>query len=186
MLQGDQSDTYASFWNRLWSLQLPGKVTIFLWRVCIGCLPTSQALNMKKVEISEECPWCHREVETDAHVLFDCDFAKTSWIGTGLQHLIQMASNDKAFEVLVKAFSSATREQCVQIGMICWSLWNRRNKWVWERANGSVFGVKAAAMNLLTDWVEARKEEAKSRHQEDEGKRKWSKPPAGRCCFSRW
>ncbi|KAL8100422.1 hypothetical protein AgCh_032618 [Apium graveolens] len=31
----------------------------------------------------------------------------------------------------------------------------RRNKWVWEKVNGSAFGVKASAMNLLHEWREA-------------------------------
>lgn len=88
---------------------------------------------MKRVEIDVGCPWCHREAETDRHVLFECGFAKTIWLGTCLEHLIQPTGNEMAFEVLLKAFSSANREQCVQIGMFCWSLWKRRNNWVWEK-----------------------------------------------------
>lgn len=30
------------------------------------------------------------------------------------------------------------------------------NNWVWNRANGSVFGVKAAVTSLLREWNEAR------------------------------
>ncbi|KAK1400059.1 hypothetical protein POM88_009922 [Heracleum sosnowskyi] len=53
-----------------------------------------------------------------------------------------------------------------------------RNKWVWDKANGSAFGVKAAAMNLLHDWKEA--QELQVKHQsvrKDIADKKWNKPP---------
>lgn len=45
---------------------------------------------------------------------------------------------DTMFYVMLRTFSVCTREQCALLGMIWWSISNRRNKWVWERANGSV------------------------------------------------
>lgn len=58
------------------------------------------------------------------HILFQCDFAKTTWIGVGFKQLIQLVDDDdvQAFDVLRKAFQIYTREQCVKIGMLCWSL----------------------------------------------------------------
>lgn len=50
----------------------------------------------------------------------------------------------------------------MQMEMLCWSLWNRRNKWVWDKVNGSAFGVMAAARNLLRDWREAQVRDANS------------------------
>lgn len=52
-------------------------------------------------------------------------------------------------------FTASTREKCGLIGVICWNLWNRHNKWVWDKVCISVFGVKSAAFNLLTDWQNA-------------------------------
>lgn len=42
------------------------------------------------------------------------------------------------------------------MGVICWSLWLRRNRWVWDKVNTSVFGIKAVALNLVVDWKRAR------------------------------
>lgn len=68
-----------------------------------------------------------------------------------------MAGTDvvHAFDVLRKAFHIFTRDQCMLIGMLCWSLWTCRNKRVWERANRLDFGVQATAMHLLNDWRKA-------------------------------
>lgn len=133
---------------------MPGKVTNFLWRVCKGCLPTTTALHGRRVTISEECPWCHQDKEYDVHVLFTYDFDKITWHGACFSQIIQLARDDvgQVFDVLRKVFQMYSREQCVQIGILCWSLWNRCNKWVWDKVNSLVFGVQAASMNLLHDW----------------------------------
>lgn len=58
---------------------------------------------------------------------------------------------DSVPEVLQRAFSKGNIEQCVLISLFCWSLWNRRNKWVWDHVSISTFGVKVNSLNLLAD-----------------------------------
>ncbi|XP_074378628.1 uncharacterized protein LOC141720172 [Apium graveolens] len=151
-LQGEYDNTYKSFCNKLWSLKFPGKVMHFLWRVCTGCLPTACALSSKQIVQSVQCPWCRSGIETDTHVLFTCNFARTVWNMTGVQQVLRLLPQEPAFRNLLESFATATREQCVQVGMIAWALWSRRNKWVWEHVNGSAFGVKATATRFITEW----------------------------------
>lgn len=47
---------YNSFWKKLWSLKISGKVVNFQWRVCKGCLPTLTALASKQVSMGTGCP----------------------------------------------------------------------------------------------------------------------------------
>ncbi|XP_074352378.1 uncharacterized protein LOC141691547 [Apium graveolens] len=70
-----------------------------------------------------------------------------------------------------------SREKCVQIGMVSWGLRNRRNKWVWDRTNGSVFGVMASTNHLLKEWREAQIRDVGGRQQG--GARKWEKTAEG-------
>ena len=42
---------------------------------------------------------------------------------------------------------------------MCWSIWNRRNKWIWDKVNISAFGIKAAALNLLGEWKKAHEQQ---------------------------
>ncbi|KAL8119749.1 hypothetical protein AgCh_017015 [Apium graveolens] len=154
-LQGEFENIHQRFWHKLWSLKLPGNVTHFLWRVCKGCLPTMSALLIKQVVHNAQCPWCWSSTETDMHVLFSCNFARTVWSMAGFQQVVHILPQDTVFTVFLKVFEACNREQCVQIGMLAWALWNRRNKWVWERVNGSAFGVKAAATHYITEWREA-------------------------------
>ncbi|XP_074326652.1 uncharacterized protein LOC141664593 [Apium graveolens] len=45
-----------------------------------------------------------------------------------------------------------SREKFMLILMICWNLWHRRNRWVWDKISISEFGVYEKAMNMLFDW----------------------------------
>lgn len=142
-------------------------------------MPTATALATKHVNIDILCPWCHSVLETDNHVLFSCDFAKTVWLTAGMASLVQNLTHETAFLVLNWAFSVCTRAQCVLIDMLCWSVWNRRSNWVWERNNGSVFGVRAAATNLLGEWNEAQVRENRRSMQMNAGAHVWVKPSLG-------
>lgn len=83
-LQGEHPKPHARFWKKMWNLQLPGKILSLLWLACNACLPTTVALAKKRVSVDKICPWCHQEDETDIHVLFECNFARSMWLCFGL------------------------------------------------------------------------------------------------------
>ncbi|XP_074346113.1 uncharacterized protein LOC141684875 [Apium graveolens] len=145
------TDSWFWLFDKKGEYTVKSKVTNFLWRFCTTCLPTSGTLVMKQVNIGGLCPWCHSADETDTHVLFECGFAKSVWNMAGVLLNVQYNPNDAAGIVIRKVFNNYSGEQCVQLGMMCWSLWNRKNRLVWEKINGSVFGVVAATNNLLRD-----------------------------------
>lgn len=121
-LQGEFGNIYTPFWKRLWSLKFPGKVSMFLWRVCCGILPTVGALAMKRVNVDSRCPWCRTEVETEGHVLFCCGYARSVWQMSEVKELIQSVSGESALDTFVRCFSRSTQDQCSLIGMIAWSI----------------------------------------------------------------
>lgn len=178
-LHGDHEFLQREFWKKLWDLNLPGKVTNFLWRACRNCLPTAADLQVKRVNIELVCSWCHSCREDAIHVLFTCQFAQEVWKLIGLQNSFMIQPDDTVIHVLQKFFSTNNKEKCGMVGLICWGLWYRRNKWVWDRVNQSVFGVKSLACNLLATWKKARTEVSNVRSQQHIGDRVWSKPPPG-------
>lgn len=54
-LQGEQVWGNAKISNKLWCLDLPSKVTNFMWRVCRNCLPSGVNLVSKRVHIKTAC-----------------------------------------------------------------------------------------------------------------------------------
>lgn len=70
------------------------------------------------MDILGQCPWCHKEAESDVHVLFVCDFAKTVWMNTELYDVLKVWSFDTAFMIILRAFESCNRQKRVQIAML--------------------------------------------------------------------
>lgn len=119
---GEQSWTNAGFWKKLWSLDLPGKIISFMWRVCRMCLPTAVNLLKKRVEISSVCTWCLCRQEDEIHVLFDCSFARSVWTSLGMQELIPGDQGEQIVGKMQQIFNAYTRDKLAWVAIVCWSL----------------------------------------------------------------
>lgn len=111
-------------------------------------------------------------------MLFKCRFSQDVWIATGFWELVTIEATDSVIEMFKKIFNKCNKEQCALVGLSCWSLWNRQNKWAWDRINISVFGIKTTTLNLLDDWNRAREEDNSKNTQHKIASRTWVKPPA--------
>ena len=127
-IQGECDDEYKSLWKRIWALKLPRKVTHVIWRLCKDCLPTNTALYNRYVNVNPLCPWCHAAAETNLHAIFLCDFALTMWRTVGLQSLVHCTDQEAPKEIFDRVFQQGSKDQCLQVSMLCWSLWHRRNR----------------------------------------------------------
>ncbi|KAL8112083.1 hypothetical protein AgCh_019690 [Apium graveolens] len=70
-IRGEDAYVDRIFWKKVWGLQLPGKMINFIWRACSNVLPTTVALQSKRVDINLQCSWCHVGMEDAVHVLFN-------------------------------------------------------------------------------------------------------------------
>lgn len=118
-LVGEQSCPKAKFWKRLWSLELPAKVTNFVWRVCRAVVPTAVALVEKKVQMDIRCSWCLLSSEDIGHVLFGCSFARDVWIKLGIPEVNSESCQGSVNKVLSYLFNTCSREKLTWIAMIC-------------------------------------------------------------------
>lgn len=95
-----------------------------------------------------------------------------------MKQIIHIQPSDTIFEIVKRVFERCNREQCGLFVLICWSLWNKRNKWLWQWVNMSVFGTKASALNLLAAWKKAQAVETKA-NRGLQGRQQWEKPAEG-------
>lgn len=65
----------------LWSLKIPLKTKIFLWKFQHEILPTGTLLVSRthNPNISQMCGWCHLQEENIDHLFFKCEIAKWAW-----------------------------------------------------------------------------------------------------------
>ena len=163
--------------RKLWSINFPRKVLNFLWRACRNVLPTAEALIIKRVNVLRTCSWCHLHNEDTMHTLFKCCFAREVWQSMGLQGIIPTSTEGTILDVLKHVFNTNTKAQTARICLTFWGLWVRRNSWVWNKNNMSVFGVNAMISHLLQDWERAQTKKTTSVVWVQ--LRKWCKPPHG-------
>lgn len=117
-------------WKKLWSLFLPNKIKIFIWRFCRDTIPTRWKLRGKGIRLPISCLFCRVDVEHLLHVFFDCQFASQCWHHSGLVYDMSQVENASLW--LLDMLSNAKPEDISKICVVLWDIWVWRNKLVWE------------------------------------------------------
>lgn len=76
--------SWNRFWKRLWSLPVPHKVHIFLWKLCHNALPTMSNLHQRGIVLSPICSFCRVEGEDVKHALWSCPLLAPVWFSNDL------------------------------------------------------------------------------------------------------
>ncbi|KAF7807751.1 hypothetical protein G2W53_039912 [Senna tora] len=82
LLPNLQGSVHSDFWRRMWKLPVLPKHKNFLWRACVGILPTCVALKNRGVELETACTFCGLEEEELYHVLVECPTISDIWRGS--------------------------------------------------------------------------------------------------------
>ena len=85
------SSTNHPVWKRLWSLKVPSKVKIFLWRCLHNAIPCQCVLANRHIGTSGQCPVCKVNAEDISHALFRSPWAGEIWRSIGLHEMILAA-----------------------------------------------------------------------------------------------
>ena len=67
-------------WMKIWSLNIPPKVTNFLWRACASLLPKADKLFQKLIIAENICLTCMCNQEDTLHALFTCATVKKKYM----------------------------------------------------------------------------------------------------------
>lgn len=63
-------------WINLWKLDVPRKVSVFLWRLCKNNVPIRSLLRGRGIQTTILCPMCGTDVTHVLHIFLDCTFTK--------------------------------------------------------------------------------------------------------------
>lgn len=127
---GNANVIQSKGWSRIWRLQVPHKVKIFIWRFCRNNVPVRNRLKSKAVSVPILCPMCNSDVEHLLHIFFDCPFASNCWQVVGSQY--DMLVVDSAPSWLLNKMESASLDEMHKVCTVLWGIWFWRNKRVWE------------------------------------------------------
>jgi len=152
--------THFRPWERIWKSWAPGKCKFFMWLAAHNRCWTADRLARKGLPHPECCPLCDQADETIDHLLVSCVFTRQIWFkllrSVGLQILAPQpdeTSFDDWWEKASERVSGQVRNGLNSIIILgAWSVWNHRNRCVFDGAPPDLDAVYNAIREELRLW----------------------------------
>ncbi|MBA0845806.1 hypothetical protein Goarm_022764, partial [Gossypium armourianum] len=149
--KGELSDRKKDFYKKLWSLQLPSKIAIIIWRISWDYIPHLANLRFKRVTSNDCCPRCGSGVEESLHVFRECPFTREVWQSLNLSWVMDNTIQN-IWEWLTWVFKSSSNNQCQLFCYALWLIWSFRNKFIHEGRNTTGRGLAQNIQRHMTEY----------------------------------
>ena len=169
-------------WDKLWKLDLPGKIKIFGWRVLHGMIPCKGVLANKHIGNQGSCPLCPSGCEDIKHMLFTCDRAREVWRCLGVWDRIEEVLNiDRSGSILMEEIiriggkiPALNNVGLVELVLTAgWYIWWERRKFVHGESIQTPFISAMSIAVLTTNYMMSLRKTSNIRQG-------WKKPPEGK------
>ena len=134
--------TQSNGWKKLWKLDVPHKVKVFMWRFRRNNVLVKSRLSTKGVRLPLDCPMCNSAVEDLLHVFFSCPFALACWQYVGM--VVDMSLEEFVLSWLLGKLETSSDSEASVIAKVLWGIWFFHNKKVWEN--------KVVTSAIAMDW----------------------------------
>lgn len=165
-LKGEEQEKQVEWeitqWDKLWKLDLPGKIKIFGWRVLHGMIPCKGVLANKHIGNQGSCPLCPSGCEDIKHMLFTCDRAREVWRCLGVWDRIEEVLNiDRSGSILMEEIiriggkiPALNNVGLVELVLTAgWYIWWERRKFVHGESIQTPFISAMSIAALTTNYM---------------------------------
>ncbi|PIN21273.1 hypothetical protein CDL12_06026 [Handroanthus impetiginosus] len=132
-MDGSSSGLENSNWKRIWKLNIPLKVKVFLWRAWWEILPTNSQLRRRHIHYGSQCPLCGNSEEIVLHALRDCPYVASVWKISELEGVDVEGNGSNVKDWLLFQKKNVYLVQLELIFMLCWAIWSNRNAVIWGK-----------------------------------------------------
>ncbi|KAL4283772.1 hypothetical protein GQ457_16G009340 [Hibiscus cannabinus] len=152
---GDSSNPNSSVWRVLWKVSVPQRVRTFLWLAVHGKLLTNQERVRRSLTTVDACFLCNNGSKDVLHVLRDCIRARTVWRQVIQESKWEEFMSLNSYDWFVRNLSQpqyfifSGGDLIAQFAIICWILWIRRNKCLFDRDHIERLSVLAECQSML-------------------------------------
>ena len=142
------SESSKNEWNIIWSIALPKKIRIFIWRAAKNLLSSAENLWKRKIVQEPTCQLCKMGIENVCHALVDCKAAKKVWRLSLFYIDIQAAPGQDILSLLHGVKRMRSNADVDLFAAILWAMWNAKNQWLFKgkRENPQSVVAKAEAV----------------------------------------
>lgn len=137
-------------------MRVPNRVKLFAWSFGHDSLPTHEKLARRRILDEATCPFCQSSTEDLAHATVECPEIATTW-----QLLIpQVPHQNRSQSPLhfLHHYLVQQPEQLERFIIICWSLWQRRRKLIFEGKNIPPVVATNNALSSIACFTEAQQQ----------------------------
>lgn len=131
-----QSDTTAvkSDWAKLWKVQLPSKLRLFLWRLAHQSIPTEDVRHHRNMATTNFCSMCGQP-DSWRHSLLECNLAKPVWAleRESIIELLSQIQEPSARAWLAAVVKGLTQEELTRVAVRLWAVWHAKRKAIHEQ-----------------------------------------------------
>jgi hypothetical protein len=120
-------------WTKLWKVNVPPKIRVFLWRLAKQSLPMGDLLQHRHISTSSPCLLCGR-IDSWCHSLLECPMARSVWALADEEVVEHMyaTTEPNARSWLFNMMESLTSEHFIMVGVSLWAIWTARRKAIHE------------------------------------------------------
>ncbi|XP_065866655.1 uncharacterized protein [Euphorbia lathyris] len=149
LCDGYNRDIPDAGWSRLWKLNIPPKIKMFVWKLASGCVATRQRLAGRGMSIPTHCPFCHTDIEHDYHLFIRCIYVQECWNLSGIN--TDVFQLDYLTSSILQVMVSLNEVDLTKLAMTLWVIWNQRNQLVWD----SKLQLPEVAISLASNYLAA-------------------------------
>ncbi|KAA3476861.1 reverse transcriptase [Gossypium australe] len=129
-------DIYYGFYNKLWKVDIPLKIKLFIWKISLNYLATRTNMSLRKLTSNSLCPRCGVREETTNHLFRYYPVSVMIW--SDLSEDISVAFPFTDFvEWLTKAMANLPLNVCRLFCVSLWAIWGDRNSRIHDKTNRS-------------------------------------------------
>jgi hypothetical protein len=125
-------DKLTILWNKIWKIQVPRVVSLFLWQAYNNVLPTKENLFKRKITDDPLCPVCLMEVETIGHALWSCTTACNVWMEMSAKTHKSISKEDDFSHILLCLLDRLEESEFGKVACTTRQIWLKSNKLVFE------------------------------------------------------
>lgn len=143
------------FWKKIWHMQVPHTVKVFIWRACHNALTTKANLCRRQITEDPLCPTCGIMEETTGHVLRGCPAAQAVWSMCSSKIQKRSIAQEDFMLVVENLHRFLDQADMELVAVLAQLLWFRRNALVHRRSISPIHSVVTQATQTLTAFHHA-------------------------------
>ncbi|XP_062100125.1 uncharacterized protein LOC133806004 [Humulus lupulus] len=182
-VEGSNMRETESWWKKVWSLRVPPKIKLFLWKLSNKWLPTNSVLFCRKLRKEQGCCMCgdSNQREDWYHAIWQCPRNKQVWKVAGFSKITKRRNLEDPISFLSRISLQLPKDKFGFFSTLAWQCWNSRNNDAFRKWNPEATAMVDWAASYLEEFAQtddAAPAKTNSAHQ------RWIAPIEGECMIN--